>query len=125
MASYRDPNLEKTLKTYDGAVDFLKEFEVSETEMTRFIIGTIARRDRPKTPAQKGRSAISYHLMKISQADRQKARDEILATGQDDIRALSKMLEDVLKKSVICVYGNEKKLKENQKYFEGMVKVID
>ncbi|MBW1811734.1 MAG: insulinase family protein, partial [Deltaproteobacteria bacterium] len=125
LASYRDPHLEKTLKTYDSAVDYLKKFEVSETEMTRYIIGTIALRDRPKTPAQKGRSAIAYYLSNINQADRQKSRDEILATRQADIQALSKMLDDILKKSVICVYGNEKKLKENQKYFDGLVNVID
>jgi presequence protease len=125
LASYRDPHLKKTIEIYDNAVDYLKKFEVSEDEMTRYIIGTIARRDQPKTPAQKGRAAISYKLSNVNHADRQKTRDEILATRQADIQALSKMLGDMLKKSVICVYGNEKKLKENEKIFGGLIKVID
>ncbi|MBN2495873.1 MAG: insulinase family protein [Deltaproteobacteria bacterium] len=125
LSSYRDPHLEKTLQAYDGAVDYLKAFDASETEMTRFIIGTIAQRDRPKTPAQKARLATFFHLSKISHADRQKAREEILATRRDDIRAFAKLIEDVLAKSVICVYGNEEKLKADEKRFESLVKVIE
>ncbi|MBW2699272.1 MAG: insulinase family protein [Deltaproteobacteria bacterium] len=125
LASYRDPHLAKTLKTYDNTIDYLKKFDASETEMTRYIIGTISRRDRPKTASQKGRAAVSLYLHKISQADLQKTRDEILVTRKEDIRSFSKMMEDFLKNSVICVYGNEKKLKEHKKLFDELVKVID
>jgi len=54
FASYRDPNLKETLDNYDASPSFLRQFNVDEKDMTRFIIGTIARMDRPLTPSAKG-----------------------------------------------------------------------
>ncbi|HUU01414.1 MAG TPA: insulinase family protein [Myxococcota bacterium] len=125
LASYRDPNLTKTVKAFDGAVDFLKNFKASDREMTRFIIGTIAGIDQPKTPAGMGRAAVSCYLRHIKEADRQKERDEVLATRQKDIQGFAKMVEDILKNAAICVYGNEKVLRDNKGLFGALVKVAD
>ncbi len=125
FGSYRDPNLKKTLDAFDGASTYLEKFAPSDMEMTRFIIGTIARLDHPKTPSQKGEVAVSYHLRGVTQRQRQAERDEILATRQQHVRELARMIKDILSHSVLCVYGNEKILQENKKLFERLVKVVD
>jgi len=125
LASYRDPNLTKTIEAFNGSVNFLKTFKASDREMTRFIIGTIARLDHPKTPAGKGRAAVAYFLRHIKEADRQKERDEVLATRQKDIQNFAKLVEDILKNAAICVYGNEKVLQDNKSLFGSLVKVSD
>ena len=40
--SYRDPNLLATLSNYDQTPNFLHNLELSESELTKFIIGTIS-----------------------------------------------------------------------------------
>ena len=69
FGSYRDPNLKETLETFNGTPDYLDKFEADETDMDRYIIGTIARMDRPLTPSQKGNWAVSRYFMKMTKQD--------------------------------------------------------
>jgi len=117
FGSYRDPNLEKTLETFDGTADFLKNFNVSDREMDKYIIGTLSKTDKPLTPSIKGQIAADFCLRNITYADRQKSRNEILAARQEDIRALSKLVEDCMNQNNLCVFGNEAVLKEHAKIF--------
>ena len=59
LISYRDPNLERTMEVYEGVVDYLKNFNVSDRDMNKFIIGTMSSLDRPMNPAAKGAAEIS------------------------------------------------------------------
>ncbi|MBQ4494477.1 MAG: insulinase family protein [Selenomonadaceae bacterium] len=117
FGSYRDPNLAKTLETFDGTADFLKAFDVSEREMDKYIIGTLSKIDKPLTPSIKGQLAADFCLRNITYADRQKSRNEILSTRQEDIRGLSKLVADCMNQNCLCVFGNEAVLKENAETF--------
>ncbi len=125
FGSYRDPHLKETLGVFTDSVGYLKDFGADDREMTRYIIGVIARRDQPLSPSALGRKAISNVLRNVSADELQKARDEILATRQQDLRALAPLVEAVLKKNTICVYGNENKIEENKDLFQALVKVLD
>ncbi len=117
FGSYRDPNLAKTLETFDGTADFLKNFDVSEREMDKYIIGTLSKSDKPLTPSLKGQLAADFCLNNITYADRQKARNEILSARQEDIRSLSKLVSDCMNQNFVCVFGNEEVIKANAKIF--------
>ncbi|MBR2774420.1 MAG: insulinase family protein [Selenomonadaceae bacterium] len=117
FGSYRDPNLSKTLETFDGTADFLKTFDVSDREMDKYIIGTLSKIDKPLTPSIKGQLAADFCLRNITLADRQKSRNEILSTRQEDIRALSKLIADCMNQNCLCVFGNEAVLKEHAELF--------
>ena len=117
FGSYRDPNLSKTLETFDTTADFLKDFDVSEREMDKYIIGTLSKTDKPLTPSIKGQLAADFCLRNITYADRQKSRDQILATRQEDIRGLSKLVADCMNQKFLCVFGNEDVIKENAELF--------
>ena len=117
FSSYRDPNLTKTLETFDGTADFLKNFNVSDREMDKYIVGTLSKIDKPLTPSIKGQLAADFCLNNITYADRQKSRNEILTARQDDIRALSKLVGDCMKAESFCVFGNEQIIKEHAKIF--------
>lgn len=121
LMSYRDPHLRETLETYDKTPLFLENFAADEKAMTRFIIGTIARIDQPKTTSNKGRTAVQYYFEKITPEMLRKEREEILSTTADDIRNMSKMVEDVLSQNIYCVYGNEDKIRENQQLFTALL----
>ena len=125
FGSYRDPNLAKTIETFDGTADFLKNFNVSDREMDKYIIGTLSKSDKPLTPSLKGQIAADFCLRNITYADRQKSRNEILSARQDDIRALSKIVEDCMKQNYLCVFGNEEIIKENAELFGEVKQTLD
>ena len=51
FVSYRDPHLKNTLEIYKGVTEYLRNFDVSDRDMTKFIIGTISNMDQPMTHA--------------------------------------------------------------------------
>jgi Zn-dependent M16 (insulinase) family peptidase len=123
FASYRDPNLKETLDNYDATPDYLGKFEADEKSMTRYIIGTIANIDQPLTPSQKGNLAVKRFFEKTKLETVQKDRDEILATTHEDIRAMQKMVGDILAQKAICVYGNEEKIQTEKDLFKNIKKL--
>ena len=38
---------------YEGVVEYLRNFDVNERDMTKYIIGTISNIDQPMTPSSK------------------------------------------------------------------------
>lgn len=124
MVSYRDPNLKETLKVYDEMHDYLKNFQIDEREMTKYIIGTISKLDLPLTVFMKGERAIENYMRRITEEDLQKEREEILGTTQQDMRELSDMMLELVKRRSYCVLGSEKKLRENSELFGSLVEVF-
>ena len=92
--------------------------------MVKFIIGTISTLDTPLTPQLKGLAAQDGFLRHIKEDDRQKSRDEVLATRQEDIRALAKVVDACMKENILCVFGNEEKIKENAGLFGGLLHAL-
>lgn len=118
FVSYRDPNLKRTLDVYDGVVDYLKNFTVSERDMTKYIIGTMSGIDQPMTPASKGDRSMNLYMNKVSAEMIREERNQILDAGQDDIRALYKVAEAVLRTDQMCVIGGEDKIEEEKELFK-------
>lgn len=118
FGSYRDPNLKETIDNFDASPKFLSEFKPDEDTMTRFIIGTIARMDRPLSPSDEGKLAVKRYLEKVTQEDIQKERDDVLATVPGDIREMNTLVADILKQNAFSVYGNEDKIKSNKDLFK-------
>ncbi|HMA62271.1 MAG TPA: insulinase family protein [bacterium] len=123
FASYRDPNLKKTLDNIDQSPEFLKKFDPSEDEMTRFIIGTISKIDEPLSPSQEGSTALKYYMAGIGAEDLQSERDAVLNTTAQDIRDMQKFVKDILDNSAICVYGNEEKIQSQKDIFKNLIEV--
>ena len=121
--SYRDPNLRKTMETYEGVVNYLRKFTVDERDMNKYIIGTISNIDRPMTPATKGDRSMNLYMNHVSADMIRKERMEILGAQQEDIRALADVVEAVLAADQLCVIGSEEKIEEQKDMF-GEVKTL-
>ena len=117
LISYRDPNLKKTMEVYEGVVDYLKNFRVSDRDMNKFIIGTISNTDRPMNPAAKGNRSMSLYMNHVTEEMLLTERAQILDARQEDIRALAKVLEAVLDEHSLCVIGSEEKIEEEKDMF--------
>lgn len=117
FVSYRDPNLEKTLDIYKGVPEYLRNFTVSERDMTKYIIGTISDIDHPMTASAKGERSMNLYMNHVSEEMIKEEREQILNATQEDIRNLADIAEAVLKNDQICVIGNEAKVEEQKNLF--------
>ncbi len=125
FGSYRDPRLTETLEVFDGTAEYLKEFDVSEREMDKYVIGTMSQVDTPLTPQMKGDAAVNGYIRGITFEDRQKSRNEILDISREDIRSLSGLVRDCMNADCKCVFGNEELLKEHREIFGSLSSVTE
>ena len=117
MMSYRDPNLEKTMEVYEGVIDYLKNFNVSDRDMNKFIIGTMSNIDRPMTPSAKGSRSMNLYMNHVTEEMIRTERNQILDAGQADIRALAQVVQAMLDQHLLCVIGSEDKIEEQKDMF--------
>lgn len=117
FVSYRDPHLKNTLEIYKGVTDYLRNFDVSDRDMTKFIIGTISNMDQPMTPAIKGDRSMNLYMNHVTEEMIRKERLEVLHATQQDIRNLADIVEKVLQADQICVIGNEDKIEQEKEIF--------
>lgn len=107
FGSYRDPNLVATLDVYDAAPEFLRK-GVSDSDVTRSIIGTIGDLDGYQLPDAKGFTALVRILTGATDAYRQKRRDEVLSTTAQDFAKAADLLDEVARHGHVVVMGSEK-----------------
>ncbi len=123
FGSYRDPNLKNTFDVYNKISEFLNSFAADENAMTRYIIGTIGDLDGPETAIDKGNTAFSYYIRKRTNEMVQKDRNAILSCKAADIKSFSNMINDIVSKKVICVYGNSDKINQEKDLFGKLIKI--
>ncbi len=117
LVSYRDPNLKETFDIFKKTADYLRAFDASERDMTKYIIGAIADIDIPKTPSEEGIVCVDRYLVGRTQEEVQKKRNEILNCTVEDIRNLAAYLEAICEENAICVVGSEEKINDNKELF--------
>ena len=125
FVSYRDPNLAETVAVFDGTAEFLRNFEASDREMVKYIIGAISGIDTPLTPRLLGATAQRMYFRGITYESRQKRRTELLRTNVDDIRALAPAIAACMAENNLCVFGNGTVIKENGGLFGRLTNVLE
>lgn len=122
--SYRDPNLARTVSSYNEADKFLESADFTEKDMENFIIGAVGKVYRPLTPDKKGEKAVEEYICNISYEDTQRERDELLSTTVEDIKSYASMIKIGMEQNYCCVVGNEGKIKENKDMFDKISMVL-
>ena len=117
FVSYRDPNLLKTVKVYEEAAEYIRNFTGDERTMNQYIIGAISDLDVPLTPQAKGIRSLSAYMTNQTIEDLQQERDQLLAADEATIRGLAKYIDSFLEEDSICVVGTQSKIKENEELF--------
>ncbi len=123
--SYRDPNLEETLNTFNGIGSYLSSLELDNDAFEKLIVGTIGSLDSPKTSEQKGATAFSRYLNQISHEEIQMRRDEILSSKKENIKNYIKLFQGFSESAPICVIGSEEKLIESKTLFSSVCNVFE
>ena len=118
FASYRDPNLQNTYEIYHNAYKYVEEFDCSDRDMLKYIIGTIAKIDSPMTPSMEGSHNYMGYENGFTDEMIQKARDQILTCDKYAIRKLAKFIKLLSESKAVCTIGNEYKLEECKDLFK-------
>ena len=77
------------VEVYDGTAAWLRSLELDDDALTKAIIGTIGDVDAYQLPDAKGHTALLRHVLRVSDAERQLRRDQILATTAQDFRRVT------------------------------------
>ena len=125
LCSYRDPNLGHSIDAYNALADYLNDFNVSDREMTKYVIGTLSRIDIPLTPSLRGDKAMNRYFTGTTQEAAQARRDQLLQTTAADIRALAPLIRAVMKDNNVCVMGNEAKIRQEANWFGQLISLPD
>lgn len=117
FGSYRDPNLADTLEVYRSAGEFIDQLELSERELTKYIIGTISNLDQPLTPSLENEKMMNLYFTEVSHEEILKNRQEILDTTVDEISKYADMLKQIFATPYLCVVGKGETIEANAQLF--------
>ncbi len=120
FVSYRDPNTLNTLDIFDKAADYIRDFNASDRDMTKYVIGAVSSLDTPLTPKNKGARSRSAYYSRLSIEDLQKERDEVLSCDVNVIRSLAPFAECIRDSENVCILGSEEKIEEIKDLFTGI-----
>ncbi len=118
FVSYRDPNLERTNQVFLDVVKYLENFDPTEEELMKYIIGAIGMLDEPLSPKAKGERSLNIYLSGITYEELKQERSEVLNVTKEDIKNLKPLFEAVLNEEALCVIGNENKIEQAKDLFK-------
>lgn len=116
-ASYRDPNLSATDEVYQRIPEYVRSLNLSERELTKYVIGTFSGMDRPLSVSAAGEIAFNYYFSKVPMEKVQKLRDEILAVTNEEICAQADLLAAALSDGYVCALVGEGNIKNDALLF--------
>ncbi len=121
LSSFRDPNVTSTYETYRAIPEYLREFEATTSDMTRYIIGAFSDMDRPLRPREQAVADDMAAFADWTDADRQMVRDSALTVTKEDIKAMAEPLAKVLEASNFCTVGAKEQLQESSISFSEII----
>ena len=124
MYSYRDPNISYTYNCYNGAGEFLKNFNCGKKLLDRYIIGTVSVLDRPKSTAARAKEALTRYILGIDRDTLLRERAEILDTDIEKIKQYTKLFDELGKLDYICTVGSRSLIAKTDTNFERVVPLI-
>lgn len=110
--SYRDPSVSASLESFKKTPDYLRSVADADSDITGFIIGTVADSLPVLTPRAKGALGDRLYFRGVSEKDRKKRMEQIVSTSHSDLKAVAESLEECYKNPAVCVVGNREQLEK-------------
>ena len=121
FASYRDPQLMKTMEAYREMPAWLRSIDFSARELDKYVIGTISGMDVPLTNSMRLDQAGLQHLKAIPEELRQRIREEVLNVTNADLQHLGDVVEAMLSDGLLCVVGGKAPIEANKEIFNKII----
>jgi Zn-dependent M16 (insulinase) family peptidase len=109
-ASYHDPQVLATLDAFDGTSGFLRRLELDGGELSKSIIGAMRKLDAYQLPDAQGFTSLARYLAGETDEQRQRLRDELLATTPAHFKAFAEVLDGVRREGRVVILATEERL---------------
>jgi hypothetical protein len=111
FASYRDPHIVSTLKTYDNAWDFIKSGNYSDEDIKEAILQVCSDIDKPDPPGTAARKAFFRKIVFLSDESREQFKQRLLTLTRNQVMDVAqKYFDDNNEKQAVAVISNEDRL---------------
>ncbi len=118
--SYRDPQIDETLRRYDEAAGWVAAFDPDEAEMEGYVVSTVARYDAPVKPRQQARNKEKLFFRRDSVDTKAVLRSQSLACTVQDVRGLAPALEGMRDQQIVCTFGNRALIEQARAPFKSI-----
>ncbi len=108
--SYRDPSADRSLSCFKECSAHLRALCDNNTDITGFIIGTVADASPVMTPRAKGSLADRLYFRGVGDEDRERKMKEIVSTTLKDLSDTADLLDEIYNSPAVCVVGNKEHL---------------
>ncbi|MBF0241366.1 MAG: insulinase family protein [Desulfamplus sp.] len=85
FASYRDPNIRRTLEVYRNACDFIISGDYTQEDIKEAILQVCADIDKPETPGPASIKAFYRQILGLTDEKRQQFKESLLALDKNRI----------------------------------------
>lgn len=117
--SYRDPRIDETIERFRGAGDWIAgAFAPTEAEMDGYVVSTVASLDAPAKAREMLRRQDGLYFSGATLADRARVREEVLAAGAEDVRALGPSVDAIADAGCVCCFGNGETIRASREGFD-------
>ncbi len=123
VASYRDPKIKETFEIYEGLPKFLKDIELKQEELDRFILKAFSDYSKPSGELVGAQYEMFRYLSGNSTEDYLKILREIKSVTVQDVKDSSVMVENFLKNGAYSTVGSLQKLTENKELYDTIISI--
>ncbi|QWQ39435.1 insulinase family protein [Gemella sp. zg-570] len=120
--SYRDPNFENTLNVYKNTADYIKNLNLNDKELNKYIIGTLNNFNQLMSPIEKSTFSLNHYINNYDYKEFDKIVEEIKSTTLEDLIKLAKIF-DSNNKNYICVLTTKEKATANSELFSKIIEI--
>ena len=124
LGSYRDPNLSKTYETFKGIANYIRNLELDDTELLKYIIGAVGDITYPLTPKEKGGKSFASYIKGVGDDYYHNEFMEIVNVNKDNFKKYADYFDCVVNQNYVCTIGNEKKIEEEKNLFKEVKSLI-
>jgi Zn-dependent M16 (insulinase) family peptidase len=111
LASYRDPHIVRTLKVYEGALDFLKTAPIGEEDIKEAVLQVCSEIDKPDPPGPAAHKAFLREIVGLTDDVRLAYKQQLLAiTRAEVMRVAETYLADLQQRSAAAVIAGQTQL---------------
>ena len=121
VVSYRDPNIKETFDVYKGLPEFVKNFEITQEELDRYILKAFSSYTATTGELSGSFNAINNYLMGKTSEDQLKLLREIKSTTVQDIKDSAVIFENFLKNGAYSTVGSADKISSNKELYESIL----
>lgn len=121
--SYRDPAPVRSLGFYKSSSDYLRSLARENTDITKFIIGSIGEYDTLITPRTATTITTSDYLNGWHEEDEIRVRTDMLNMTAEDLLAVADIIDEALDDKRVIIVGGQEQLDSLEEKPENIITI--